>query len=146
MANSFNLRLKQVNLGVSAFSGRIIAALLAVGVLGMLALWQAQWLPRLAAPQEALTVQRISMPTDDSIVVDIRNSGTDAVTVAQVQVDAAYWTFAIEPSPSIAPAKSATIKIPYEWVPDEPHIITIVTRSGATFEGSIDAPGLSAGR
>lgn len=146
MAYSFNLRRKQIDVGAWAVSKRVIAVVLVVGVVGMIALWQTRWFPQLAASGEAITLQDISMPSDNSIVVDIRNSGTDPVTVAQVQVDAAYWSFAIEPSTSLAPAASATIKIPYQWVPNEPHLITIVTRSGTTFEGRIDAPALNARR
>jgi zinc transporter, ZIP family len=144
MANSFTLRVKQFQTGAAGGSLRIGVALLVAVLLGLAGLSQARSFSQADAPGEVLTVHSITMPTTDSIIVELQNSGTDPVTVAQIQVDAAYWAFAIEPSAMIVPGKHATIKIPYLWVPEEPHIITVVTGSGAIVEGQIDAPSLSA--
>ena len=143
MANSFVPRVKQIQVGISTASLRTIVLLLVGGLVTIIGLWQARLLTQTSTTGAAISVQRITLPARDSISVDIKNSGTEPLTVAQIQVDAAYWIFAIEPSAPLQPGKQATIKIPYLWMPDEPHIITIVTGSGATFEGQIDTPSSS---
>lgn len=140
MANSFDLRVKQVHLGITTASMRTIVVLLLGGLVAIIGLWQARLLLQTGTTGAAITVQRITLPARDSIIVEIKNSGTEPLTVAQLQVDAAYWDFALEPSAPLQPGKRATLKIPYLWMPNEPHTVTIVTGSGATFEQRIDTP------
>ncbi len=59
------------------------------------------------------------------------------MTIAQVQVDDAYWAFSISPDPTIPRLGSATIAVPYPWVQDEAHFIKLVSANGVTFEGEI---------
>jgi zinc transporter ZupT len=56
------------------------------------------------------------------------------VTVAQVVVDDAFWTFAAEPSTRLAHLGRATVRIPYPWVHGESHTLRLVTSSGVTFD------------
>ncbi|HEX6291763.1 MAG TPA: hypothetical protein VFZ66_21435 [Herpetosiphonaceae bacterium] len=146
MANSFDLQLKRVGVGVSSAPVRAIGVLLIGGLLALLALWQTGLLGSTATGGQAVVVESISLPTTDSIVVGVRNGGSDDVTVAQVQVDSAYWTFTIEPGATISPSGQATITLPYLWVQDEPHTITIVTGTGAVFEETIESAQLGATR
>ncbi len=88
-------------------------------------------------PIEELTVQRVTLPAPDEVVVEVINSGPDPVTIAQVVVDDAYWTFTSEPGPELARLASAAIKIPYPWVKGEAHTIRLVTSTGALFEAAI---------
>jgi zinc transporter, ZIP family len=88
-------------------------------------------------PIEELTVQRVALPAPGEIVVDVINSGPDPVTIAQVVVDDAFWTFSIEPGPELNRLASATIKIPYPWVQGEAHTIMLVTSTGTLFEAAI---------
>ena len=50
-------------------------------------------------PIEALTFQRVTLG-DEGIVVRVLNDGPDPVTIAQVQVDDAYWDFSADPGRS----------------------------------------------
>ncbi len=97
----------------------------------------------MAAPGEEFTIDRITLPARDQIVVEVTNAGADPVTVAQVQVDDAYWRFTISPSATIPRLGQATIMLPYPWVQDEAHVIRIISSSGATFEGTVDAATLT---
>jgi zinc transporter, ZIP family len=92
---------------------------------------------RTAPPIEELTIDRITLPARDAIVVEVTNGGADPVTVAQVQVDNAYWAFDISPDATIPRLGHATITLPYPWVQDEAHTVVIVSSNGATFEHQI---------
>jgi hypothetical protein len=142
MVNVGDVTFKYLPRHVSMARGRQIIVLLLGVLLGLLGLWQAGLLPQLAGAGEAIAVQSITLPARDQIVVHVRNSGSEPVTVAQVQVDSAYWAFSLEPGTTIGPATRATLTIPYLWVQDEPHTITIITSSGAAFEARITSASL----
>lgn len=92
---------------------------------------------RTAPPIEEMTVDRITLPTRDQIIVEVTNGGADPVTIAQVQIDDAYRMFSIDPSPTIPRLGRASITIPYPWVQDEAHAIKLVSSNGVTFEGAV---------
>lgn len=87
-------------------------------------------------PAEALSFERIDV-TRDGFRATLVNGGPASVTVAQVQVDDAYWDFTIEPSADVARLGRATLTIDYPWVYGEPHILRVVTSTGLTFEGEV---------
>jgi zinc transporter ZupT len=100
-------------------------------------------------PLEKVTIQRITLPEPGVIKVEVVNDGPQAVTIPQVLVDEAYWEFSAEPSTTIPRLGRATFTIPYPWVAEEAHAVTLITRLGTTFEGEIPAavqtPSLDAG-
>jgi len=110
----------------------LLGVLLAVLVIGGVGLGA-----RTAPPIEELTVDRITLPAPGQIVAEVTNGGADPVTIAQVQVDDAYWAFTITPDPTIPRLGRATIMIPYPWVQDEAHSVKLVSSNGVTFEGEI---------
>ena len=87
-------------------------------------------------PVEALTFERVTL-AKDLLTIEVVNGGPDPVTIAQVMVDDAYWDFSITPSPTVRRLGRATIEIPYPWVRDEPHEITLLTSTGLTFSDEI---------
>ena len=87
-------------------------------------------------PIEDLTIQRVQV-TEDGFKFDVINGGPEDVTIAQVIVDNAFWNFTIEPSPTIARLGTSTISMQYPWVEGEPHAVTLVTSTGATFNGEV---------
>src|SRR5262245_324924 len=123
------------------YGGAIVLALLPLlllgGVLALLITTGAGLGERLGPPIEELTVERITLPRPDMIVVDVVNGGPDTVTIAQVQVDDAYWDFTIAPGNELPRLGRATIQIPYPWVRDEPHRILLLSSTGAIFEGEV---------
>lgn len=92
--------------------------------------------PRGVPPVERLAMTRVQL-TPDGIIATVLNDGPDPVTIAQVQVDDAYWQFTIEPNPEVAHLRRATLRIPYPWVEGEAHVVRVVTSSGTTFEREI---------
>lgn len=89
-----------------------------------------------APPVENLTVERTVL-TQDEIRLHIRAGGSEPMTIAQVQVDAAYWQFTQDPPGPIERGRSAWIVVPFPWVMGEAHRVTMVTRTGATFDHPI---------
>jgi len=89
-----------------------------------------------APPVEELTFERVTL-RPGQIRVLVANGGPDPVTVAQVMVDEAYWRFTIRPDPTLGRLGRATIEIPYPWVENETHRITVLSSNGLTFEHEI---------
>jgi zinc transporter ZupT len=122
-------------------AGTILWALIPLLLLGvllaMLVITGAGLGTRTAPPIEELTIDRITLPAPGQIVVDVTNGGADPVTVAQVQVDDAYWSFTVTPDATIPRLGRATITLPYPWVQDEAHFVKILSSNGITFEGEV---------
>jgi len=87
-------------------------------------------------PIERLVITRLQL-TPDGIIAAVLNDGPDPVTIAQVQVDDAFWQFTVEPNPQLAHLRTATLRIPYPWVQGEAHHVKVVTSTGTTFEREI---------
>ncbi len=92
-------------------------------------------------PVEAVAVER-TVFNDDEIVLHVRNDGPDAVTIAQVLVDDAYWSFAIGDG-TLARLEDTTITIPYPWEEGLPLHIGLVTETGIVIDHEIEAAALT---
>jgi len=87
-------------------------------------------------PIEELTIQRLVL-TPEGISAQVVNGGPEPVTIAQAQVDEAYWEHRVDPSRTLERLSHATVFIPYPWVEGEPHAVKLVTSTGLTFEKEI---------
>lgn len=123
--------------GAAAVLWAVIPLLLLGALLAVLVVTGAGLGARTSPPIEAITIDRITLPTPDRIEVNVTNGGADPVTIAQVQVDDAYWAFDISPSATIPRLGSATITIPYQWERDATHIVRLVSGNGITFDGEV---------
>jgi zinc transporter, ZIP family len=85
---------------------------------------------------EILAIQRVVL-SPQGFAVSVLNDGPDPVTIAQVQVDDAYWRFSLEPAGPLPRLGRATLSIPYPWVQAETHVIKLVTATGITFDHEI---------
>lgn len=127
----------RARMGVGAVFLALIPLLLLGGLLALLAVTGAGLGARTAPPIEELTIERISLPARDELLVEVVNGGPDPVTVAQVQVDDNYWSFTISPGPEIPRLGRATLAIPYPWVQDEPHVVRLISGNGVAFAGEV---------
>jgi len=107
----------------------LVVAFVRVGPLGVFT--------RAFPPVEALTVQRIALPRAGEMRVHVVNGGPEPVTVAQVLVDDAAWSHTMDGGKTLGRLQSRVITLPYPWVEGEPHVVTLVTSTGLTFEGTI---------
>lgn len=87
-------------------------------------------------PVEELAFQRVELGPE-GIVATVLNDGPDPVTIAQVQVDEAYWSFTAEPGTRLAHLGRTTLTIPYPWVEGDAHALRLVTSTGVTFDHEI---------
>lgn len=88
-------------------------------------------------PIEQIDIGRITLPEPGLIRVEVVNDGPQTVTISQVLVDEAYWSFTARPSQTIPRLGQATFSIPYPWVYGEAHEIKLITRLGLTFSAEI---------
>ena len=88
-------------------------------------------------PVQNLSIERVEL-TDDGFTVDVVNAAPEPVTISQVQVDEAYWTFDVEPDSTLPRLGEATVHIPYPWVHGELHEIRLLTDVGMTFSHTVE--------
>lgn len=123
--------------------------LLGLGVLLSLIVVNGTGVQRNLPPFENLTINRISMPTENEFVMSVTNSGADPVSIAQVSVNDAIWDFRTDPEGAIPSRGSAEVTIPYTWVEAEAYGIDLITNTGVTFSGEVPlatiTPGFTAG-
>ena len=112
--------------------------LLALLVAGFLALDPLRFFQGAFPPLEELSVQRVLFPEPGVIRLEVINGGPDAVTIAQVTVDNAYWQYTITPDNTLGRLATATIDIPYPWVAGEPLPIGLITATGVTFPTEVE--------
>lgn len=85
---------------------------------------------------EVLAIERAEL-SPGVIRLSVLNDGPDPVTIAQVMVDDAFWTFTSARGTELAHLGRTTLEIPYPWVHGESHTIVLVTSTGVTFEHTI---------
>jgi zinc transporter ZupT len=87
-------------------------------------------------PIERLTFARVTLEPG-GIVAEVLNDGPDAVAIAQVVVDDAFWTFTADRGTDLAHLGRTTLRIPYPWVQGEAHVLRVLTSTGTPFEHEI---------
>lgn len=87
-------------------------------------------------PVERVTFQRVTLERG-TIVASVMNDGPDRVTIAQVQVDDAFWTFTADNGVALRHLGRTTLRIPYPWVEGEAHVVRLLTSTGTAFEHEI---------
>jgi zinc transporter ZupT len=92
--------------------------------------------PAGAPPVEKLSVDRARLEPG-GIVLSVLNDGPDPVTIAQVAVDDAYWSFTSDHGNVLKHLDRATLRIPYPWVEGEAHLVKVLTSTGTAFEHEI---------
>lgn len=90
-----------------------------------------------APPLESLTVERTVLD-QRGISLLVRAGGSEPLQLAQIQVDGAYWEFSQDPAGPLPRLSTAWLEIPYPWVQDETHHLRLVTRTGITFDHTIE--------
>jgi zinc transporter, ZIP family len=86
-------------------------------------------------------IERLTFPTvrlePGAIVATVLNDGPDQVTIAQVVVDDAFWTFTADNGTALRHLGRTTLRIPYPWVEGEAHVVKVLTSTGTPFEHEI---------
>ena len=88
-------------------------------------------------PVEELAFERTEL-SPGRIDLTMRNTGPDAVQVAQVFVNDAYVDFQGADDP-IGRLGSSTIELEYPWIEGQPYLISLVTSTGVVIEHDLGA-------
>ena len=121
-------------------AGALAAGALAIiaAVLVALAIAGGDTLPeRLGPPVEELAVERAEL-RPNRIELTVRNTGPDAVTVAQAFVNDAYVDLDGASDP-IGRLASERITLTYPWQEGQPYLVSLVTETGIVIEHEIPA-------
>jgi ZIP family zinc transporter len=84
-------------------------------------------------PVERLAITHV-MLTPSGIELSVLNDGPDEVTIAQVMVDDAFWTFTASHGTRLPHLARTRLSIPYPWVHGETHGVRLLTSTGLTFD------------
>lgn len=92
-------------------------------------------------PVEAIAFERTIL-NEEGIQLRVRNDGPDPVTISQVLVNDAYWTFSA-PNRTLGRLDATTVSVPYPWEEGLPLDIALITSSGLPIVHSIEAAALT---
>jgi zinc transporter ZupT len=90
-----------------------------------------------APPVEKLTFERAVLD-GNGIQLKVRAGGSEDISIAQVQVDGAFWSFTQDPPGPLTRLSTAWLHIPYAWILGEKHAVKVLTKTGAAFTHEIE--------
>jgi ZIP family zinc transporter len=90
-----------------------------------------------APPVEKLTFERTILD-GDGIHLKVRAAGSEPISIAQIQINEAYWSFTQEPAGPVGHMGTAWLHVPYPWVLGEKHGIKVLSKTGTSFKKDID--------
>lgn len=88
-------------------------------------------------PVETLTFERTVLD-DTGLHLTVRAGGSEPMSIAQVQVDAAYWEFTQIPPGRIPRGDTVRLDVAFPWNLGDAHSIRLITGTGASFDHRID--------
>jgi zinc transporter, ZIP family len=118
----------------------LLSAIAPLALLGVLVWWffhgGGQFLERPVPPIEQISIRRTELKPGEFILT-IRNTGPMPVEMTLVTVDEAIWQAEFSPGRHLERLQEATVRIPFDWVRDDPYKIELFTASGLSFEKEI---------
>jgi ZIP family zinc transporter len=131
----------------TASRGKMIAiALIPIAVLaGMIVFLfgPGQSLLNTGIPLPDVTIERIEFHEGNKIVAHVRNTGPEAIEIAQADVNDRIIPAAVEPSKTLPRLAEAKVIIPFSWNPGVPYEIGVTISDGTRFSKSVDAAALA---
>ena len=131
-------------LGLPRWAGALVPLLLLVVLVGAVFAFPPFGGVQYGQPLPDVTITHATIPDDETIVLHVTNNGPEPVTISQVLVDEAYWTFSVQggggADGTLGPAESARVVVPYHWEEGWDLDVALVLSDGATFHHAIVAP------
>lgn len=123
-------------------SAKLIASaiipLVVLGAMVAFLLWPGNGLLNIGIPLPDVTIERVEF-LDGRIVAYVRNTGPQAVEIAQADVNDRILPAAIEPSKSLERLAEAKVVIPFQWIEGQPYEIGVTTSDGTRFAKAVAA-------
>ena len=95
-----------------------------------------RFIERSAPPIEEISIRRVELKPGE-FKLTVRNTGPMPVEMTIVTVDEAIWKAEFSPSRHLERLQEATVRIPFDWVTNDPYKIELFTASGLSFEKEI---------
>jgi ZIP family zinc transporter len=86
-------------------------------------------LGRTPPPADEFHVRRVELHPGE-IRIHVTNPQRDDLTIAQVSVDDALVPYRVDGHATLGRLDSATISVPYDWIPDEPLAVGVTSSTG----------------
>ena len=80
-------------------------------------------------PADEFDVRRVEF-REGEIRIQVRNPQRDDLTIASVTVDDAIVPFTLDGSATLGRLRSSTVRVPYDWVEDEPIVVGVTSSTG----------------
>jgi zinc transporter, ZIP family len=93
-------------------------------------------------PLPEITIERIEFQ-EGKIVAYIRNTGPEAVEIAQADINDRITPAAIEPSKTLSRLAEAKVIVPFSWSPGVPYQVGVTTSDGTRFSKDVEAAALA---
>lgn len=123
-------------------SAKLVASavipLVVLGVMIAFLLWPGNGLLNIGVPLPDVTIERVEF-LDGKITAYIRNTGPQAIEIAQADINDRIFPAAIEPSKSLERFAEAKVVIPFQWIEGQPYEIGVTTSDGTRFAREIAA-------
>jgi zinc transporter ZupT len=115
-----------------------VIPLVVLGAMIAFLLWPGNGLLNIGVPLPDVTIERVEF-LDGRIAAYIRNTGPQAVEIAQADVNDRIVPAAIEPSKSLGRFAEAKVIIPFRWIEGQPYEIGMTTSDGTRFAKAVAA-------
>lgn len=118
----------------------LLPVLMLAGLLALFLRWGEVLVGKPPIPPDALLkieFERVRFLPGE-VVATVRNTGPDAVTIAQVAVNDALWQFAVSPGATLGRMQQATVTIPYPWEPGDPVEVKVISSNGLAFKRKVE--------
>lgn len=123
----------------------VASAVIPVAILGSIVaflLWPGNTMLNFGVALPDVTVERVEFG-EGLITAYIRNTGPQAVEIAQADVNDRIVPAAIEPSKDIGRLTEARVVIPFNWINGRPYEIGVTTSDGTRFATQVRAAALT---
>ena len=134
-------------LGLPRWAGALVPLVLLVVLVGAVFAFPPFGGVQYGQPLPDVTITHATLPDDETVVLHVTNNGPGSVTISQVLVNDAYWSFGVEgpgggngPGATLGPTESARVVVPYHWEEGWDLDVALVLADGATFHHAIVAP------
>lgn len=91
-----------------------------------------------AVPVEAVAFERTVL-RPGQIELHLRNTSPQPLTVAQININDAFWPFSISPAATLPRLGRAVVVVDYPWIHGEPYSIDLLTSSAIRLPTAIPA-------
>lgn len=139
-------RKRQARAGTTSAAARVVASAVApiviLGAMVAFLLWPGNSLLNIGIPLPDVTIERIEFG-ERLVTAYVRNTGPQAIEIAQADINDRIVPAAIEPSKKLERFEEAKVIIPFDWTEGVPYEVGVTTSDGTRFAHGVAAAALT---